>query len=622
MERMFPVAYATVFFWGIAVLIGFVGLGRMAARAIGEEAAEKAGWGLHAVWGMAVFMFAGGLLALFGACGEMAITLLICAGIGMIIWTAVRAGWPSRAGIAALPWAFWPACAVALFLYAGGLCWQANVNAADDFAAYYEFCEKLLSTGSFPEPFSWRRLASLGGHTLLQSTMLAHGSWAHAQSFEVALCPVILLGLIAGFRRGAILQRPIGLFLALAAITTPILRVNTASHFTGIVLFVGLFSTLDLIATTAAGRRRLFAVAGLVAAGMCVLRAQNVPAAGGALGLFWLLLWLKERTVPRAAIAEAACWGATMLAGLLPWMIMSWISNGTPLFPLLQGGNNLAFNPQIIQGSLHVRLQPAVQAALHPAILPLLLCLLAAPNWKRGLAAQVTAIAAVLASLALAYTVSMAPDAATIPRYIQPLLLSAALAALMTAAVSPRGRLAAYALGAILVATTLPERSIHLAQYFATLGQSGAINMPLRSQTVKDYKAAQELVPKGKRILVCSDFPFLFDHERNPVWTIDLPNACSPRPGLPFQKPAQETQRYLRSLGIDYVIFVDPAQSLVLYNRKVWQDHAAGEVLLWKVQAPFYLDFFDTMERLATIEPIAGKSGALTVMQLTTGETP
>ena len=230
MDRYFPSSYALVFLWGIAVLLGMIGLGRLVARAVGEEAAAKAGWGLHAVWGMAVYLFAGGLLAAVGWCGETSIVMLIGVGLAALVWTTLRGPRPTLASLAALPWAAWPAFAVVALKYAASIRWPENINENDDFAAYYNFCEKLLATGSFDDPFSWRRLASLGGHTLLQCSTLAKSSFANIQIFEVGLCPVILLGLILGFRRGALARSPLGVFLALIALTTPILRINTASH--------------------------------------------------------------------------------------------------------------------------------------------------------------------------------------------------------------------------------------------------------------------------------------------------------------------------------------------------------------------------------------------------------
>jgi len=616
MERYLPSSYAAVFLWGLAVLIGLIGLGRLVARAVGGEEAEKAGWGLHAVWGIAVYLFAGGFLALFGACGESGITLLIGAGLAMMIWTTARGGWPTKAAIAAIPWQTWPAFAVVALTFAGGICWQFNLNECDDLATYYNFCEKLLSTGSFDEPFSWRRLASLGGHTLLQCSVLAHASWANAQAFEVALCPVILLGLILGFRRGALGSSQLGLLIALLAVTTPIIRMNSTSHLTGVVLLAGLFVTLDLIERTALRRHRVLVVAGLVAAALCSLRAQNVPVAVGALGLFWLGSWIKDKRPSRAAIMEAACWGGSLFAALLPWMIMAWLSNGSPLFPLFNGGNNFSFNPQSVDAPLQARMALPVRMILDPPLLPLVLCLLALPAWRQGLSARACSAAAVLTSVALTYSINLAPDLKTVERYVQPLLLAGGLSALMTGALLPRMRRMTWALCLLLVATSFGERCDNLLSHYAALSCSDKVKMPFGSRVVLDHRDAQALVPEGKRILVCSDFPFLFDHQRNPIWTIDLPNAASPAPGLPFQKPPDEMKRYLRNLGIEYLIFVNSAESYVLYNRKIWQTNAEGKTPLWKIQAPFFLDFFDTTERLAASEVTLGKVGKLNVIHL------
>ena len=70
----------------------------------------------------------------------------------------------------------WLIFAVVAVTYPAGIIQQTFVNEADDYPAYFNFCEKLLETGSFGDPFSWRRLASLGGHTLLQCSVLAQAS--------------------------------------------------------------------------------------------------------------------------------------------------------------------------------------------------------------------------------------------------------------------------------------------------------------------------------------------------------------------------------------------------------------------------------------------------------------
>jgi hypothetical protein len=615
MERYLIANYALALTWSLVVFLGLVGLGRLVAHVIDEESACQAGWGLHAAWGMALYLFLGGSLALFGWCGATMIGLLFGVGAAVLIWTAYRAGLPSKSALAAIPWQNWPAFAVVALIFAGGICWQGTYSVYDDLPAYYNFCEKLLATGSFDEPFSWRRLASLGGHTLLQSSILVYGSFANAQAFERALCPVILLGLVLGFRGGSLGRSPLGLLLALVAVTTPIIRMNTTSHLTATVLFVGLFVTLDLAERAERGRLRFLAVAGLAAAGLCTLRAQNVAVAGLMLGTYWLCSWIKDRRPLREAIIEGAWWGGVLLVALLPWMIMEYRSNDSPLFPLFPGGGNLAFNPQSVSGPLYERLVSPMQTLFDARLAPMLLCLLAIPSWRHGVTVHATAIAAVFTTLLLAYGLSLASDDTTIPRYAQPLLLGGTLAALMTTAVFPRRQVAAWVFGILLMVVNWPDRCRHLWEHYEMLAVSNKMFMPYGARILADYREAQMLIPESKRMLVCTDYPFLFDHPRNEIWTIDMPSATSPAPGLPFQKPPEEMKRYLRGLGIEYLIFVDFDKSSGLYKRSFWQGHADQNMVLWKTEAPFFLDFFDTVDRLAASETQLGRVGNLTVLQ-------
>src|SRR5258708_2522219 len=120
MERYLVANYALAFAWSVVVLLGLIGLGRLVARAVDDEAAIKAGWGLHAAWGAALYLFLGGLLALFGLCGATMIGLLFGVGVAVLIWTTYRAGLPSKAALAELPWHTWPAFAVVALIFAGG----------------------------------------------------------------------------------------------------------------------------------------------------------------------------------------------------------------------------------------------------------------------------------------------------------------------------------------------------------------------------------------------------------------------------------------------------------------------------------------------------------------------
>ena len=70
MERYFAANYGYSFCQGLAVLLGMIGMGPVTWPAVGGEAAAKAGWGLHAAWGAAVYLFLEGSLAVFQAPGR------------------------------------------------------------------------------------------------------------------------------------------------------------------------------------------------------------------------------------------------------------------------------------------------------------------------------------------------------------------------------------------------------------------------------------------------------------------------------------------------------------------------------------------------------------------------
>jgi hypothetical protein len=241
---------------------------------------------------------------------------------------------------------------------------------------------------------------------------------------------------------------------------------------------------------------------------------------------------------------------------------------------------------------------------------------MAVPEWRRSVAARAATIASLFTAGLLAYGISMSPDSNTILRYVQPLLLSGAVVALMAAAVASRRRTAAWAFCILLLTVNLPDRCGDLWNHYQALSHANKILMPFGSRVVADYREAQMLVPEGKRVLVCSDYSFLFDHRRNDLWNIDLPNGTSPSPHLPYQRPPEEMKRYLLSLGVEYVIFIDWDRSYQLYNRKTWRVHANGDVPLWRLQSSYFLDFFSVMDQLAMSETNLGRVGDLNVVQL------
>ena len=595
--------------WVLVVLSATIGLGRIGARWV-EDEPKQANWGLHAVWGMAIFIFVGGTLATFGLCGKLAIVGLMIIGCIAFVWearTSLR-HWRSlfqRGHLGILP-----TLIVVITLFAGGVCWTLNLNPADDHIAYFSFTEKLLTNGTFVEPFSWRRLASLGGQTLLMCSVLVQTGYLNVQAFETAICPVILFGLLIGFRGGMMRKSLVGCFVCFVAMTTAILRINTASQFTGVVMFLGLFVTLDMIEQKR-GRLPLWLMAGMVAAGMCSLRSNYIPAAGAALGLFWLLAWWQERWSAAQSAKVLAAWAGALFVALVPWMVQTYVSNGTPLYPFINGSNGQGFDPYGTQ-SFAERLALSLQLLTEPSIVPLLLLPIAWLRLRSDSAASSVGIAGLITAVLLSFSVTLAP----IGRYLQPFLLAGGLAALMARVASGKNVWIAAGLAAVALLQNPLGRYENLTHHMDMFGDVSELHTPYRPVEIQRHREAQQLVPEGAHILVCSDFSVLFDHGRNVIWNIDMPGGTSPGAGLPFFRPPDETKRYLLGLGVRYLILTDFTSSNALYSRKQWEEHRDGAASIYREQSPYYLNFFDTAEALAKSETVLGRLRNLTVVRL------
>ena len=74
-------------------------------------------------------------------------------------------------------------------------------------------------------------------------------------------------------------------------------------------------------------------------------------------------------------------------------------------------------------------------------------------------------------------------------------------------------------------------------------------------------------------------------------------------------------KRYLRSLGVEYIIFEDFNEATFFYSRILRKKQALDDVPMLRNEAPYFLDFFDTIERLAASETTVGHAGNLTVIQ-------
>jgi hypothetical protein len=140
---------------------------------------------------------------------------------------------------------------------------------------------------------------------------------------------------------------------------------------------------------------------------------------------------------------------------------------------------------------------------------------------------------------------------------------------------------------------------------------------PPAPRDLADYAAAQAALPAGAEVAAATDFPFLFDLDRNDFVSLDVLGAVSPAPGLPLGGTPEDMTAYLREQGFDHVVATDPDASRCLYSRPGWEAHLANNSVPYSKWAPFFLDWFAWLDRRAVEDPtLYTRRGTLQIFDL------
>lgn len=617
--------------WGVAVLAASGGWGTVISRKCWPG--ERIGLSLRVVWGMSAFAFVGGVCAMVSGLSKALMLVWLVVGAVLLArsWITDREALAreARARLRAIrsnP----PLAAVVVFLgaavlahYLGGAS-DISSNPYDDDVAYYPFAKQLLERGTLLEPFSFRRMSTLGGQALYHALLLIRVPPLHLNLFDRGMCFVLAAGLLASHRVGG---RRVPLLARLVSVSflvvLPNTSINSASYYSGLAFFLAFFQTLErlpesAIAPPRAAAIRLLPVA-LTGAALCTLR-QNYQAVVGAVLLCsygLAALRLRKRALRPLLIEGAVCLGFVALL-VAPWLVLSYRSNATFLFPLMKG----TFRAGVDVQSQHMTVMRFVRffadVWLHPDpiyTLPLFMLVglfVRESSARRPLAAQWLGAFGSIVILCQAFSLS---DPGNLARYDFGFVTASALLTWQTVATRAAGRLrsnvfawvAPIALLAFGLSAPLLEKENQARtkkMIAARLGDTDELlrrSAPMqREPPVADgYHRLQAAAPSGARILVMLDEPYFLDYARNEIWNLDMPGAASPQPGIPAFKGPEPVADYLRAQGIRYLAFVLPDRSVYLYRRDIWFDHLYDPDEIWRIYAPYMVDVMDNLTALA-----------------------
>ncbi len=605
-----------IFLWGLVVVAGFIGWGKLVARLAGVSGEDGPDWGLAAGWGMAAVVALGGVLALVGV--ATAPVLFAVVGLGVVLNGVERLKTPSS-GVVLSGWALGlTGLAVAVLgLRYGSYISFTGANCSDDDIAYFTFVTRLLDTGTLLDPFSLRRLSAYGGHTVLQSLVMMAGADVNGFLMDRGIAVIVAFGLVAGFlsRSGMAGAAPYMVAL-LVTVIMPFPLGNSSSHVTGLALFLTLFRTMEMTPLTGANppRKRLWLI-GLTAAAAASLKAHFLGAAAFTVLFYWLASVFAAGNAKESGRALGLL-GLSALVFLAPWMALLARSSGTILFPLFQGNHQAGFAATYSAGlALPDLLAHLGKFLISPEVFLLLVPVVLYAFNRDSRAGMALYGGAVIMTVITAATLTY-DNTQTLLRYVAPFLGAAFIATVSVFLARLHRPLAFKAGPAVLCAMAVLLVPVSLYRDINRLiDQRGVVNLKDDHRSL--YEKMQAAVPPGEKFLTAVAHPYALDYRRNGVLTIDVPGGASPAPGMPFFRGATALKKYLVGQSIRYVAYRDFTNpGGCLYRRGLWEFHARSDHPMWVAQSRYFFDFMKNIEALEKTESLIFRGRVLRVLRL------
>ena len=589
-------------------------------------------FGVSATLGLALLVFLGGVGLVLRI--PVAVTVVTFAVIGIAFQTVrVVRHRPRWTGVWVVVLAVEVAVLGVVLLTQAGVGIAFHLNVCDDVLAYLPEARRLLATHTLLEPWSTRRLQNFGGQVFLQATYIRFLG-KDALGLTETLLPVALLWALVS----TALRRPLtrvlsfGILLLLPFFDVP--RMNTAGTLLPVPFLVAL-GALVLVLRRAAqqSNRRGIAVAaaavGVTAAALVAIRSNVAPATalvavGGAATI---------AGTARDRIRTVAVCVSSGIVAFVPWSVAMWESSSTPLYPLLRGNENSRV-PQI-GGTNAIGLGDSMDTARHlltstpyPAALVALLVIIVL---ARKVFPTTAVVAALMAGAALVNMMLLTLNLSLVPtehfnRYIFPLAVGVLFfvirgafvrldeepSIMRRAAVGPAVLTVVVVAAFLWIGTRDPNAIVKVPNIEAArefVDRAADVRDPDAAVTsdgsVANARAALASIPPDAKTILAVSEPDAFLTNGAELQSLDQPPGnAAPRGEFPFFSGPDAKVRTLRNNGYDYLV-VSPSSNSLCFGRQRFIDFLGSSELGYRLVAPYVLDFFDDMDRVAERYPQA-----------------
>jgi hypothetical protein len=584
-------SYFLAFVWGILILLSLIGWGGVLNRLLFPK--EETSWGQRAAWGMAFSVVVGGVLNFLSCISRT--TILVYLGLGMVAWLigsiARRGSLPKsvsqpmpdvRKPKILLAVGVFAVISLALIRYAASVSvvrcdWVAvglpvtRFFVTDDFQSYAVFPEKMVQMGSMGrDPFNERRLeSSLGGQSFLHTFVLSMLSVQNLHIIDPGLGLIVIIGLLWGIFK----ERGISPVWSLSILVLFLLMDpppnNITSLYTGSALFLSLYCTLAWKAFPTSRFVSRILIIALLAAAICSLKSNFIPACGVLLACSFLC-YVIGQNFGRGAIAELVGVAILIVAFMFPWMISMYQSSGTLLYPLLGKGYHQSVYGNALSAYSGLTVFQSARLILHslkgaPFLALVSLGATYLASRKRRIGGREPVLSLLLGATLGLVVITVATQGAASYRYSFAFVLVAILVLMIETSSSRRegagqntweasAPFFAAGVAFFLVGSAWANAWIIYGDSFPgiKLGLAGVPLIPV--QQYAEYQRLQQSIPAGKVVLARLEKPILLDFKRNTVYVLDWAVA-SPPPGMPLFQGSEALARYLASQSIRYVAY-------------------------------------------------------------------
>ncbi|HUI02745.1 MAG TPA: hypothetical protein VLZ77_04335 [Acidimicrobiales bacterium] len=462
-------------------------------------------------------------------------------------------------------------------------------NVFDDDSAYIYFAKRLLATGGLIDPFNYRRLTDYGGSTLYQSLFYQVSGGSSLRGFEFTFASLLLVVVtVDTVRRRWLIPGTILVGSVVVAGFGLGSVVNLSPECSVAALTLGIFRLLTRVRQ--GSHPFLYVAIGLMAGAVASLRTTYLVSVGVAVVL-----------VVACKVAWRGVRGLAVAAGVVALFCAGWAaalyrSSGTLFYPLFAGNADTTWpagrNPGISTVGQYLRLFWSAFSSDAIGLVALVSMVIAVAFLVAGgrTGPYVELLAAGTASLVqlvvFVYTFS-GLSLVGIVRYEAPSTLACGLFAVgifwpeesterappaVPSRAGPRWtpqRAGAAALVVFPVAMVLLVAGTSPVTFVRSTFDSGRLGTEVLASAKgfgdhyalyrPEYSAISAKIPAGSSVLAAVDYPALLDASRYRFATLDIAGAASPPPHLPFFQGAAAKVRYLRQVGIQYVVAESPS---------------------------------------------------------------